>query len=58
MKPEEIQRILAQHDAYWDDCRAELRQQKAFYMTRYWKERLQVPYGDRSQVLRTELPKG
>ena len=58
MKPDEIQRILAQHDAYWDECRAELRQQKAFYMTRYWKERLQVPYGDRSQVLRTELPKG
>jgi len=58
MKPDEIQRILAQHDAYWDDCRSELRQQKAFYMTRYWKERLQVPYGDRSQVLRTELPKG
>jgi hypothetical protein len=57
MKPQDIQRILAQHDAYWDDQRAELRELKSFYMTRFWKERLAVPYGDRSAVLRTELPK-
>ena len=57
MKAEEIQRILAQHDAYWDDQRAELRELKSFYMTRYWKERQSIPYGDMSQVLRTELPK-
>ena len=58
MKPQQLADILAQHDAYWDAQRAELREQKAFYMVNYWKERQAVPYGDRSQVLRTELPKG
>ena len=57
MKPSDIERILTAHDAYWDDQRAELRELKSFYMTRFWRERLAVPYGDRSQVLRTELPK-
>ena len=36
MKPQDIERILAQHDAYWDDQRAELRELKSFYMTRFW----------------------
>mgnify|MGYP003651698986 CR=1 FL=1 len=56
-KPEQIATILAQHDAYWEERRGEMRELKSFYMTRYWKERQAVPYGSQN-VVRTELPKG
>ena len=58
MTPDTIARILAQHDDYWEERRAEMRELKSFYMTRYWKTRQAVPYGAQSQVVRTELPKG
>ncbi len=54
LQPKDIQAILAQHDVYWDDRKATMREYRQFYMTEFWqREGFTLNDG----VLRTEVPK-
>ena len=56
LKPADIRSILASHDLYFESARIEMRECKALYMTRFWRNRNGVTTANR--VMTTEVPKG
>lgn len=54
LSPERISEIVAQHDAYWDHRRGELRELRNLYLTRFWQDNA---YPTLDGILRTEVPR-
>ena len=54
LEPSDIQTIVTQHDAYWDQRRDRLQEYRRLYMTRFWTA---DRYDRMDGVQRTEVPK-
>lgn len=54
LEPSDIQDIVTQHDAYWDQRRDRLREYRRLYMTRFWQA---DAFPTMDGILRTEVPK-